>query len=218
MRKLLTAAASVFAAFGLTAAAQAAVIDFAGAADSPPGERGLADTAAGVPNLTIDGVAMRLTTPADEDWFPYLDSSGSEGPAGLGVCKTVDGASQCVPSSDDNVTIGEDVKIEFLDGAGGPLFFDIRQLSFRGEGHVDFNGNAVNTLLINGAEWTFAAAFMAAATGIFGGTSITFAFGGSSPEQFYVNLISDVPLPGALTLMLSGLAGLAFASRRKRTV
>jgi hypothetical protein len=206
MKKLLAAAASAFAALGFAASANAAVLDFANEADTN-GERALDLTGPGIANLTLDGVAMRLSS--NNDWFPYLDA----GNAGLGVCQVIDSAvsRQCAPASDDNVTIGETVTIEFLGG-----FFGIDGISFRGEGHIDFNGNDVNTLLVNGVGYTFKQAFELASSGFFSGNSITFAFGGSNPDQFYVSLITGaVPLPGALPLLLSGLAGLGFAARRK---
>jgi hypothetical protein len=213
MKRLLLAVA---AAFAMTAGADAAVLDFANEADTN-GERGLLPSAPGVPNLTLDGVAMRITAPTPPDTFAYLDATSGGLPAGLGACKELDAALQCVPSSDDNVTIDESVLIEFTGGA-----FDIRTLSFRGEFHVLLDDNNVNTLLIslNGAaavEYTFAGAVAAAIGGAFlGATSIAFAFGGSNPDQFYINAISDVPLPAALPLLLAGIAGLGFAAGRKK--
>jgi len=44
-------------------------------------------------------------------------------------------------------------------------------------------------------------------------TSITFAY---VDTNFYISAISDVPIPGALPLLISGLAGLGFASRRRK--
>lgn len=200
---------SIVGAVAMSAGANAAVLDFAADADLN-GERA-------VTNLTLDGVAMTLS--ATRGALPanaYLDASGGEGPAGLGVCLNLL-SGECNPSNDDNVTIDETVTIAF---DAGP--FDIRTLSFRGEGHVDKNGDAVNTLLIalNGGlavAYTFAAAVAAAIGGAFlGANSISFAFGGASPDQFYINAISDVPLPAALPLLLAGVAGLGFASRRRK--
>jgi hypothetical protein len=207
MKHLFLAAA---ATLGLSTAAQAAVLDFGAEAENN-GERGLSDSN---PNLTLDGVNLYITANKNgQEAVAYLDGPGGGGPtAGLGVCGTLDSNDQCDPSNDDNVTITEDVTINFVDGP-----FDVRTLSFKGEGHVDFDGNDVNTLLINSVEYTFAGAVAAAIGGAFLGlNAITFAFGGSNPDQFYISAISDVPLPAALPLLLSGVAGLGFAARRRK--
>lgn len=209
MKKYMLAAAAGFAALGMSAAG-AAMLDFAQYADDT-GERNVG----GAEILNIGGVNVQLVANVG---FAYLDASGSEGPAGLGVCSMNNPqvGEECPVPSDDNVSIAEAVTINFVDGA-----FDIASLSFRNSIHQDLNGSS-STLLIglNGGalvRYSFADAVAAAIGGAFlGANSITFAFDTDGDgEQFYVSAISDVPLPGALPLLLSGLAGLGFASRRR---
>lgn len=215
MKRLLAAVAAL--AVAGAANAEAAVIDFLAAGNAA--ERGIANVAAGVPNLTLSGVAMRLTstnTNTGAAYFSYLDA----GDAGLGVCKVIDSANQCAPSSDDNVTTTESVMIQFL---AGPLNID--KINLRLEGHTVPASAAelAKTLLIaiNGGSftrYTFGQALAATFTNV---SSIRFAFDDASAnttaDQFYLSSLVVTPVPAALPLLLSGLAGLGFAARRKRT-
>lgn len=229
MKRFFASCVAGAVAFGLLSAANATTINF-GAEAEFNGERGLASGAILGPNAYIE-TAVRLQ--GSYGAHPYLDGPGGGEPtAGLGVCQQLDGANQCVPANDDNITAAEAVSIEFLDGP-----FDVRQINFVGEGHVDFNSNDINTLLIGTnfnstlVRYTFADAVAAALAGEFLGlNSIQFFFdsdfGGytidanglqRNADQFYISSISDVPLPGALPLLLAGLSGLGFASRRKKS-
>lgn len=212
--KQLLAAVAAFAVIS-AARAEAAVIDFLAAANAA--ERGIANVAPGTANLTLGGVAMRLTstdTTTGAAYFSYLDA----GDAGLGVCKVITSTAQCNPSSDDNITQSESVLIEFL---AGPL--DIGAINLRLEGHTVPSSAAelARTLLIaiNGGaltRFTFAQALAATFANI---SSIRFAFDDASPntaDQFYVSSLVVTPVPAALPLLLSGLAGLGLAGRRKR--
>lgn len=230
MKKLMTFAAALAATGFLASAASATTIDF-GAEAEFNGERGLISGSTLGPNAYIETTIQLFGW---EGQHPYLDGPGGGEPtAGLGVCKMLDDDDQCDPSSDDNITLAEAVSILFLDGP-----FDVRMIEFLGEGHVDFNSNDTNTLLIGTntglplVRYTFAGAVEAALNGAFLGlSSIQFYFDGdyfagiysidanglqANGDQYYIGLLSDVPLPGALPLLLSGLAGLGFAARRKQ--
>ncbi|MFQ5563065.1 MAG: hypothetical protein ACE5FO_05805 [Parvularculaceae bacterium] len=203
MNKLLAFAAATAAAGFFSLSANAAVIDFAAEADTN-GERGVASGT----QLTVGGVLVQLDVPMNSSWFPYLDA----GDAGLGVCQNLDASNQCVPPSDDNVTIGEDVKVTFVNG---PLV--ITGLSFDDIDHASLNTDNVGQLIIEtnlmaANTFTFAGALAWAAAGQLA-SWIRFEF---VDTEFYVNAISTIPIPGALPLLLSGLAGLGFASRRRR--
>ena len=211
MKKLFAAAA---VALGLAIAPlQAAVIDFANEADTN-GERGLADGAI----LNIAGFNLSLLTYLSEG-SPYLDA----GNAGLGVCQVLDANDQCDPGSDDSIqqvgNVTEGVGIDFNS------FVTITNLSFVDGRHdpIDaMNDGLVDVFLTPTVTPTFRALFSDLVAMVTSGdpmfqdlTFIGFVF---VDKAFYVSSItvSDIPIPGAIPLLLSGLAGLGFASRKKK--
>ena len=224
MKKLLTAAA---VAVGLALApAQAATIDFANEADTN-GERGLADGS----SITIDGYDLTLITygggPNSNGLFgaggnPYLDA----GNAGLGVCQVLDANDQCDPGSDDSIQlVNNGTEVE---GIG--IFFDNGPVTITDLLFIDGRHNPINAMndglvdvfLAPTATPTFTALFTDLISMVTSGDPmfedlgfIGFVF---VDTAFYVSSItvSDVPIPGAIPLLLSGIAGLGFASRKKK--
>lgn len=224
MIKLIAAAA--FAATMAIAPAYAGIIDFANEADTN-GERGVASGS----TIIIDGVNMRLSGTAGLNTKvpfaanPYFDS----GDAGLGVCKVLTGSAQCSPSSDDNVTLGEALKIEFLSDDGTmSVSRNILGLAFDDSVHNPLglgNDGMVRIVTDNGDMTALFSAFIAMAAGadaFFQNVSMIEFFNTElfyNGAQFYVNAmdVSEIPIPGALPLLLSGLAGLGFAGRRRKS-
>ena len=203
-------------------AVHAATFDFAAVADgdasygAAPGEYGASSI-----TFTKDGITVTATGVSDNDddtsQFAYLDStwthSGGGGEGGLGVCADLS-VDQCMPSSDDNVTIGETLMltfsqeviitgITFRDGAHNPVF---------GEGAVfglvvDGDNKADQDLTFNYTQsWQ--------------GTSFEFSNDNASatdPYRFYMSAltVTAVPVPPAVWLFASGLLGLVAVARRR---
>ncbi len=203
------------------APAHAGLIDFANEADTN-GERGVASGS----TIVIDGVNMRLSGTQGLDInqpfaaSPYFD----RGDAGLGVCKVLTGSFQCSPASDDNVTLGEALKIEFLSDDGTmSVSRSILGLAFDDGGHSPLgvgNDGLVRIVTDTSDMTALFSVFIAMAAGadaFFQNVStIEFFY---NNKQFYVNAmdVSEIPIPGALPLLLSGLAGLGFAGRRRKS-
>jgi len=205
-----------------SSAAHAATFNFAAVADGDasygaiPGEYGASSI-----TFTNDGITVTAagTSIFDDDasQFAYLDStwthSGGGGEGGLGVCADLS-ADQCTPSSDDNVTIGETLllnfsqeviitDITFRDGAHNPVFGEAAVFGLV----VDGDTKADQNLTFNyNHGWQ--------------GTSFEFSNNNASdtdPFRFYMSAltVTAVPVPPAVWLFASGLLGLVAVSRRR---
>ena len=207
-----------------TMANAATTFDFAAVADAlvtdtvhglSGGERGASSFTFTEGGLTVTAQGFDGPPPVDgsSDHYAYLDS----GSAGLGVCQTLTTNAQCSPSSDDNVTYDETLRLifnqkvtidrtTFVNGDHGTSFEDDFKLSIDG-------GAAVTYSLINIFEMDL--------------TGTTFEFynpnsdGGSTvsnKKQFYINKldVTAVPVPATVWLFGSGLLGLVGIARRRR--
>ncbi|MFV0383597.1 VPLPA-CTERM sorting domain-containing protein [Paracoccus sp. (in: a-proteobacteria)] len=195
--KMIAAAAVLSGA--MAASSSAATLDFMAEANSY--ERGVTNGT----TITFDGLDVTFTS----SHFAYFD----KGNAGLGVCMNMTATNQCNPANDDNLTVGETVTLSF-DTAQ-----NLSGLMFRAEGHIPLSDNRTLMFATNGGaltEYTFAALSGASFMDV---SSATFGFGGSKPDQYYVQQITatpTVPLPATAPLALAGMGALAMMRRRRR--
>ena len=131
--------------------------------------------------------------------------------AGLGV-QTVGNLADT-----DQIDVGELLTIHFSSPVkltGVATLFDANHNPF-GPGFDNTNITDTNKFLLNGVETTFNAANMALLSLI--GQDFTFAAIAGQPS-FYVGglTFSAVPIPGAVWLFGSGIAGIAALTRRRR--
>ena len=209
----------IFGAFAVATSAQAATFDFLTLSNAPNAEKGgnpLVFMDSGV-TLTATGYASENGTyvggplhntdfGAGDDFFAYLD-----GGAGLGVCKQLNDNLQCDPSSDDNVTVKEVLKL-VLEGAN-----QIKDLSFLNAGHQSVDPDADIAYRIGGAgnyqDSTFGALSMMTLVG----NIFEFKIGDnpqSDNDQFYISSLTAVPVPAAVWLFGTALIGFVGMSRR----
>jgi len=243
MKKFMTMAAAALSVGLIAAPASAEVISFADFASGNEGgvQNGSIINFSGT-NIGFSSGFNLNTGPGG--WGSFTNSSGSDGPffayfddlsggkpGGLGVCRELNGAAgtvapgaECKDAGDDSVDgddgLNEVIAVFFSDGP-----FELRGLSFRDGQHNDINNSlglveyGINGAGIGGGSGvggttTFADLVARAIAGEFAGaTSMVFGY---VDTEFYIESISDVPIPGAIPLLLSGLAGLGFAARKKK--
>ena len=191
-------------------------------------------TAADHPDLNLFG--LNITGHATNDsvgdtaQFAYLDW----GNAGLGVCKDADGApsgsntdsraNSCDPRSDDNVTVGEYLAFSFSEDVvvENLWFNNNHDGGFGSDDKVTIGvGNAIADLGAPAPEYIFAAALGYAdgpnGIGSFAVNVGQKLFVAYNNEEFYLSgmQVSAVPVPAAVWLFGTAIAGLAGFRRRK---
>lgn len=187
------------------------------------GERGVADGTV-LNTSRLGNLNLRFTAGRGGDGFEfaYFNAFEAAAPgfrgsqAGLGVCTRLDASNQCRASHDATLDHGEFVRIDFVDAP-----FEIVRMSFNGR----FESLDASSLLVKittslaGVVSMATISFAEAAKRNFGlvdWIQWDFIRGQSADAKFFVaSIANEIPTPGALVLLLSGLAGLGFAAHRR---
>lgn len=213
MKRVLAIAAAMYLAG--VGAANATTINFLAEANTG-GERGVADGTV-LNTAALGGLNLRFSGGRSGPSFDFAYFNQPEGTrlGGLGTCTTLDRMMQCATIIDDTVAHAENVRVDFVDGP-----FEIRRLSFNGRFDA-LNGSPLVlkiTTSLAGAVSELVLSFADANRRNFGyvdWVQFEFVRGQGDAAKFFVTQISDIPVPGALPLLLSGIAGLGLAARRR---
>lgn len=209
-----------------SAIASATTFDFAAIANGDSsygftgGEFGASSITFSKEGLSVDAMGSDAVTGAE--YNAYLDSNwfhdGAGGGGGLGVCKVLDSGNQCTPGFDDNVTINENLMLDF----GSKV--TISETIFRnGEHNTTFAIDAVFDLVIDrGLATEFIDTYSLVNIFTMDLTGTTFEFldlntTTTDDYRFYISAIevTAVPVPAAVWLFASGLLGLVGIARRR---
>jgi len=150
----------------------------------------------------------------------YFDADSGGKPGGLGSCRTLDASAQCVPNSDDNLTIFEDeqIRMDFSLDQGGFTAATFGDFTFRDDNHNLINGT-VSVDSESGYSIVSVINGIADFSAIGPSTYLIFnADGGAgSTSNYYISEanISAVPVPAAVWLFGSALGALGWVRRRK---
>jgi hypothetical protein len=145
----------------------------------------------------------------DDAWDTNANKSKGIVGAGLGVYKSFS------DNSDDNVTIGEVLTLDFGKNV------KITKLVMAAEGHTMYGFQNGETFLFDGLSillpvWSSYAS-QAYLTPNAEGTSFTFGYGGRNAEQFYISSITVESVPdNGTTFALLGLALVGIAAARRK--
>jgi len=191
--------------------AGAVTIDFASLANGH--ERGYTLFTHSEGSITLN--ASGQSADGLQNYYTYLDS----GNAGIGVCKQLTASFQCTPSSDDNVTYNEQLRLDFgrsvtlseitfVNGDHGTAFDGVFKLAVDGGPAATYNLSNLFSTTLTGQTFDFINPNIA------GGSNV------SNNYQFYISAVNvaAVPVPAAVWLFGSGLLGMAGISRRKHAI
>jgi hypothetical protein len=166
--------------------------------------------------ITIDGIT--LIASGTNVSGATADAFFDKGSAGLGVCSslscsTQDGGDAGTDTSDDNVTLGETLTLNF-----GKIV-NITDIFFNNSDHPPLTGQVG----LNGGLLTIAGGLVTSGQALLSGSQVyNFSFfdsGSNDPKenQFYIAsvTVSPVPLPAGMVLLLTGFGALGVARRRK---
>jgi hypothetical protein len=148
----------------------------------------------------------------------YLDDLSGGLPGGLGVCKTLDGSSQCAPASDDNITAGEVLVLSFNQAV------TLEELTFNNGEHKDNYlgqfGVAIDTTPLAVGGFTLYGAAPIFSTPL-AGTVFSFIADASISllddvrRELYISSLKATAVPEPATALLLGFGVVPFMRRRR---